>query len=87
MNRLFLISLVLTSFIFQLISDTPLVSAKESSPAPSPISAVETKLNLLKQEIASKAAQIKSQISKKIQNKAYVGENSLGSSQAECLKS
>lgn len=39
----------------------------------SPSSSLQAKLNLLKQEIASKAAKLKSAISSEIQNKAYVG--------------
>ena len=38
-----------------------------------PSASVQSKLDLLKQEIASKAAKLKSEINKKLQNKAYIG--------------
>lgn len=44
--------------------------AQESSPSGS----IVEKINALKEEIASKAAEIKSQITKKVQNKAIIGK-------------
>ena len=61
-----LILTVLFSFNFQ-----P-VLAKDATPAAS-LTPIQQKLENLKQEIASKAAQIKSEISQKISNKAYAG--------------
>ncbi len=49
---------------------TPPVFAAESSPSAD----IKAKLEELKKEIASKAAQIKKEVDRKLQNKAYVGK-------------
>ncbi len=70
----FLLALVI---FFTLITSPSLAvtatpSAKKTSESTSS-SSLATKLNALKEEIASKAAQIKQNVTKKIQNKAFFG--------------
>ncbi|MFH0936974.1 MAG: hypothetical protein V1808_01630 [Candidatus Daviesbacteria bacterium] len=47
--------------------------AAESTQSASPSSSLQTKLKALQEEIASKAAKFKAEVTKKLQNKAFVG--------------
>jgi hypothetical protein len=72
-KRSFAYYLLSTVLVISLISyHLSPVSAKDASPAAS-LTPIQEKLQSLEQEIASKAAQIKSQISQKISNKAFMG--------------
>lgn len=62
---------VIGLLVYWLIGLSPTPSyAQESSPSGS----IADKINALKEEIASKAAEIKSQVTKKVQNKAIIGK-------------
>lgn len=51
----------------------PPILAVESTPTSTPSADLKSKLKALQDEIASKATQLKTEISRKLQNKAYVG--------------
>lgn len=68
-QRLVLISLLLAITIPYTLYPIPSY-AQESSPS----ATIADKINALKEEIASKAAEIKTQITKKVQNKALIGK-------------
>lgn len=64
----FIVAIFFSSILYTLYSIHP-VLAQDSSPSGS----LMQKLNELKSEIASKAAQIKTEVNKKVQNKALIG--------------
>ncbi len=61
--------IVLLFLLIALLLPSPTFAADAS-----PSSALTQKIDLLKQEIASKAAQLKSEINKKLQNRVYTGQ-------------
>ncbi len=66
------VKLIFLLFTFYILHSTfyiPAGYAKESSPSAD----IKQKLEELKKEIASKAAQLKQEVNQKLQNKAYVG--------------
>lgn len=72
-----LILLSITSYLL------PITHAVDSTPSAS----IKAKLDILKQEIASKAAKLKNEINQKLQNKAYVGTVKLKSDSTITLAS
>lgn len=58
-----------TTLLLQALLILPPASGTDSTPSAS----VKGKLDALKQEIASKAAKLKTEINRKLQNKAYIG--------------
>ena len=70
MRKLIVNCLILLSIILPFWGPLlPITHAADSTPSAS----IKAKLEILKQEIASKAAKLKSEINQKLQNKAYVG--------------
>lgn len=67
-NFQFILFLALCSLLFAFYF-TNSVSAQEASPGAS----VKEKIEALKKEVASKAAQLKTEVNKDLQNRAYVG--------------
>lgn len=68
----FVVNIFLALFVLSLLTTNyqlPTIYAQESTPS----SDIKAKLEELKKNIASKAAQIKTQVNLKLQNKAYVG--------------
>lgn len=68
-NLFIFIALFSTSSVYAL-NPTPSVSA---APTASPSANLQTKLKALQEEIASKAAKLKQEVGKNLQNKAYIG--------------
>lgn len=66
-------NIIVIIIIIIIIIITPPAYALESTQSATPSSSIKAKLDQLKKEIASKAAQLKQEINKKIKNKAYVG--------------
>lgn len=68
-SLIFLVFFLLLPVAYNLLP----VYAVDSSPSANLSDDLKTKLDLLKQEIASKAAKLKQEVDHKLQNKAYVG--------------
>lgn len=64
----FIILLLVTAHLF-----TSGISAAEPTTVSSPSASLQTKLKVLQEEIASKAAKLKQEISRKLQNRVFVG--------------
>lgn len=73
-TKLLIVFCLFLSFIFMALSSYTLVHAIEPTSTASSSSAdFQAKLKALQEEIASKAAKLKTEISKKLQNKAFIG--------------
>lgn len=66
--------LVLLILLFSLTVRYTLYAIPSYAQESSPSGSIADKINALKEEIASKAAEIKSQVTKKVQNKAIIGK-------------
>lgn len=81
-NAKFLLVIAFYSLLFALCSPN-LASAQEEA---SPSSSIKEKVEALKKEVASKAAQLKTEVNKDLKNKAYVGTvTSINSNQITLL--
>lgn len=74
----FLICLLLITYFLQPVYAADSTQSAQSS---SPSAAIKSKIDALKKEIASRAAQFKSEVTKKLENKAFTGSiNEISSS-------
>ena len=72
-NLKFKILILILLFTLHFSFFTSAILAEESTQSASPSATFQAKLKALQEEIASKAAQFKNEVGRKLQNKAYVG--------------